>query len=275
MEAMTLESLFSRDINNLLETPHRVNFYHLILFTQGTGVHSVDFIDYTYDSRTLLLISKGQVHQFHVNNANKGIVIVFTSEFLYENATESNLFHSLHVFESALIAPSIQLTGAQKELLQKFSQAIYSEFQQPIDDLSAEILRHLLRVMLLQIARIHEKVLLAQRIAPNYKEFVTFRRFVERDLGKSRKVEYYAGLLDVSTKKLNEILRKILNKTAKEFIEENVILEARRLLTQGDLPIKEVSARLGFSEPTNLVKFFKKHTNTSPAEFRRKIHSSK
>jgi len=67
------------------------------------------------------------------------------------------------------------------------------------------------------------------------------------------------------------LTRQVLNKTAKEFIEEQVILEAQRLLAQGQLPIKEIAYQLGFSEPTNMVKFFKKHTQTSPAIFRNRF----
>jgi AraC family transcriptional activator of pobA len=70
------------------------------------------------------------------------------------------------------------------------------------------------------------------------------------------------------------LTRQVLNKTAKEFIEEQVILEAKRLLAQGSRPIKEIAYELGFSEPTNMVKFFKKHTHTTPAAFRNRFHPS-
>jgi len=274
VEIITLESLFKRRLDHLLEAPHRVHFYHIILFSQGTGTHSIDFINYAYDDKTLLLVSKGQVQKFQVNHANKGILIVFTPEFLYENATESNLFHSLRVFEHALFSPCIRLSAERQRLLENLCQMIQHEYQKPTDKLSNEILHHLLRVMLLQIERIQQVSALNQRVAPHYQDFVEFRRLVERDMAQSRSVQYYARQLTVSPKKLNELIRQVLNKTAKEFIEEQVILEAQRLLAQGDMPVKEIAYQLGFSEPTNLVKFFKKHTHISPVAFRRQFHPS-
>ncbi len=265
---MTLESLFQRDKKDYLFAPQRVHFYHLLLFTHGKGSHIIDFTKYDYDDETLLLISKGQVQQFQVNPENKGFIIIFTSEFLYENATPLNLAHSLHIFEHALFAPRIQLSAEQKRLFHMLAGILQHEYQKPIDELSAEILRHLLRVTLLHIERIQETSALSQRIAPHYEEFVAFRGLVERDLGKSRSVQYYARQLAVSPKKLNDLTRQVLNKSAKTFIEEQVILESQRLLAQGEMPIKEIAFRLGFTDPTNLVKFFKKHTGRSPVSFR-------
>ncbi|MBI5824841.1 MAG: AraC family transcriptional regulator [Chloroflexi bacterium] len=271
VEILTLESLFKSGPNHVLASPHRVHFYHLILFTHGAGSHSIDFTNYAYDHKTLLLVSTGQVHQYQINRAVKGVVIVFTPEFIYENATERNLLHSLNIFEHALFSPRIQLSAEQRRLLHEPAAAIQREYQQPTDELSNEILRHLLRLMLLQIGRIQQGNTVSQRVAPHYQEFVAFRRLVERDMAKSRAVQYYAKQLAASPKKLNGLTRQVLNKTAKEFIEEQVILESQRLLAQGNMPIKEIAYRLGFNDPTNLVKFFKKHTRVSPVAFRNRF----
>lgn len=268
VEILTLESLFKRGLDRLLEAPQRVHFYHIFLFTRGAGTHSIDFADYSYYDDTLLLVSKGQVQQFQINQSNQGLIIIFTSEFIYENATELDLFHSLNVFEYALFSPCIRLSKEQQQDLSELSLIFQNEYHKPIDKLSSDILRHTLRLILLHIERIQEASGLSRRFAPYYQEFVAFRRLVERDLGNSRSVQYYAHQLAVTPKKLNELTRRVLNKTAKEFIEEQVILEARRLLAQGNMPVKEIAYVLGFSEPTNMVKFFKKHTRTSPVKFR-------
>lgn len=274
IEILTLESLFKRRLNHLLEAPQRVHFYLILLFTQGAGTHSVDFTDYACDEESLLLISTGQVQQFRVNLANNGYLILFTPEFLYQNATELDLFHSLQVFEHALFSPHLQLSVEQQQLLRHLCGIIQHEYQKPTDELSGEILRHLLRALLMHIERIRKTSAFSQRVAPYYQEFVAFRKLVERDLTRSRSVQYYARQLAVSPKKLNDLTRKVLNKTAKEFIEEQVILEAHRFLAQGHMSIKEIGYQLGFSEHTNFVKFFKKHTHTSPAAFRRRFHPS-
>ncbi len=274
VEILSLESLFKRKLNGVLVAPQRVHFYHIFLFTHGSGIHSIDFTPYDFDNRTLLLIAKGQVQQFEVNQANKGLLIVFTSEFLYENATPSNLAHSLQVFEHALFSPCLRLTEEEHQQLLGLCRDFQREYDKLADDLSPEILQHWLRMLLLYIERLQQGSDSSRRLKPYYQEFVAFRRLVERDLAQSRNVQYYAQQLAVSPKKLNVLTRQRLNKTAKEFIDEQVILESQRLLAQGDMPIKEIAYHLGFSELTNFVKFFKKHTRMTPITFRRRFHPS-
>ncbi len=76
--------------------------------------------------------------------------------------------------------------------------------------------------------------------------------------------------MNVIAKKLNRITQSIINKTSKEFIDDRVVLEIKRLLLHSHESVKEISYQLNFDEPTNLVKYFKKHTGISPAGFKEK-----
>jgi AraC-like DNA-binding protein len=46
------------------------------------------------------------------------------------------------------------------------------------------------------------------------------------------------------------------------------MLEAKRLLAHTHKSVKEIGFSLGFQEPTNFTKYFRKHTGLSPVEFR-------
>jgi len=74
--------------------------------------------------------------------------------------------------------------------------------------------------------------------------------------------------MSVSERKLNKSTQFVLGKSPKEIIDERVILEAKRLLAHTANSIKEVGFELGFDEPTNFIKFFKKHVEKTPIEFR-------
>ena len=60
----------------------------------------------------------------------------------------------------------------------------------------------------------------------------------------------------------------VLNKNAKDFVDERVILEIKRLLIHTHLSVKEIAEATGFDEPTNLIKFFKRYTGQTPLSFR-------
>jgi AraC-like DNA-binding protein len=56
--------------------------------------------------------------------------------------------------------------------------------------------------------------------------------------------------------------------TPKALIDQRICLEAKRLLVYSTLSGSSLSSLLGFSEPTNFVKFFRRTTGTTPQQFR-------
>jgi AraC-like DNA-binding protein len=64
-----------------------------------------------------------------------------------------------------------------------------------------------------------------------------------------------------------------MNQPAKTYISEYLTLEIKRFLMNTNLSIKEIAYQTGFEDPTNFVKFFKKHSNRTPAEFRKQHHT--
>ena len=71
-----------------------------------------------------------------------------------------------------------------------------------------------------------------------------------------------------SIKQLNRVARENTGKTVKELIDDRLILECKRLLAFSHHSICDISTILGFDEATNMTKFFKRHTNITPKQFR-------
>jgi len=95
-----------------------------------------------------------------------------------------------------------------------------------------------------------------------------FNSYLSDNVSHSRSVRFYADLLAISAKKLNNITKTYSGKTAKKFIEEKIIHESKKILIETPDTIKQISYTLGFTEPTNFNKFFKKFTSLTPKQFR-------
>ena len=89
-----------------------------------------------------------------------------------------------------------------------------------------------------------------------------------KNLKNSRYVKYYADKLTISTKKLNSLTKTYYGTTAKEYIEEKIIIDSKKLLIESPETVKQISYNLGFTEPTNFNKFFKKFTSITPLQYR-------
>lgn len=79
--------------------------------------------------------------------------------------------------------------------------------------------------------------------------------------------QHYADQLALTVKQLNTVLRKVLNKTASQAIQDATVSKAKGLLLQSNKTISEVAYDLGFEELSNFSRLFKRVTGQSPKRF--------
>ncbi len=109
------------------------------------------------------------------------------------------------------------------------------------------------------------------RSALNNRDKILLKEFnllLTKNIKHSRGVKFYAEHLAVTSKKLNYLTKTFYGKTAKVFIEERIIIDSKKLLLETPETVKQISYNLGFTEPTNFNKFFKKNTATTPQQYR-------
>ena len=62
----------------------------------------------------------------------------------------------------------------------------------------------------------------------------------------------------------------LLIRSSSQWIISYTISQAKRLLSQTELSVKEIAEKLGFSEQFTFRKYFKTHSGMSPTDFRTK-----
>ena len=145
---------------------------------------------------------------------------------------------------------------------------LYEEYTFPNDFAKSEILRTLLHIVFLKAERAKEIQAISGAKIHWLETFGTFKNMLEKEYINSRSSRYYAAKLFISYKFLNDIVKHLTGKTAKVFIDDFVTIEIKRYLVSTSLSVKEISYQTGFEEPANMIKFFKKNTNTTPLKFR-------
>lgn len=95
-----------------------------------------------------------------------------------------------------------------------------------------------------------------------------FIQLVRTECTAHREVAYYADRLCISTRYLSSIVRALAHKSAKEVIDEFVVLEIKLLLQSTDVPVQEIAFRMHFPDQSYLGHYFRKHTGLSPTEYR-------
>jgi AraC-like DNA-binding protein len=95
-----------------------------------------------------------------------------------------------------------------------------------------------------------------------------FKTLVDTHVMKNHDVAYYAKLLHITPKYLNECVQDVLSVSSKNIIIEQLLMRSRYALKFSDKTIKEISFDLGFSSPDYFSSFFKKHTGITPSALR-------
>ena len=82
-------------------------------------------------------------------------------------------------------------------------------------------------------------------------------------------VHFYADQLNVSSRYLAQVTRRISGKTPKNIIDEYIVKEIERELTTTTHTVQEIANSFGFSSQAHLTKFFKKMRGVTPSVFRK------
>lgn len=247
---------------------HHVDFFLIILFQDGNSNHTIDFIQHHCTKGTLLTIRKDQIHKFEKSEV-KGSLLIFTYDFLGSFFTKEETYKSLLLFNEFLSSPKLQLTDNEFVKITDSIDRIREEYLVTNDEHSPSIIRSELQILISQIYRINRQGEEKHKTKKYLAEFISFQQCVQEKFSQSLKVKDYSKWLGFSTKVLNAATQSIVQKTAKEFIDEICLNHVKRQLINTDKVIKEISYETGFDEPTNFFNFFKKRIGRTPEQYRK------
>ncbi len=98
-----------------------------------------------------------------------------------------------------------------------------------------------------------------------------FTALVEEEFHSGRSVRDYARELGVTPTHLSRVCNKACGRPASAILADRVHYEARRLLSETHMPIKDIAKVLGFTSPAYFTRAFHQHTGMTPSAFRRGI----
>ena len=260
--------LYKGDIDDGL--PHVHTFYEILWFQEGTGSHFVDFQEYPIRPGSIFFLTPGQVHHFDGSDAYKGLAIKLCTDFIQSRGGDSDLFVKYDLFHTFDTAPCYVIDDATASQLEVLVANMEEELRTGEDIGHIDILRSLLKIFLIKVHRYGRKEgeLKLDGLKPAHRLFVQFRRMLEKDYATKHTVQEYADGLNVAVRTLNKCVNECSGRSPLAFITERIMLEAKRQVRYSNLMIKEIAYSLGYDDPSNFVKLFKRQTGMLPSDFR-------
>lgn len=266
------ELFMASEVDDCLAHVH--SFYEILWFQEGTGLHTVDFTDYRVKPGTIFFLSPGQVHHFDKKEGYKGVAIKMCTDMMKDSASISSainqLFLKYNAFHNYDSVPYYIIDEKTERLLLPLVQEMEDESKRQGEFGNIDILKSLLCIFMAKIERYgtHEAQEKLDNLKPSHQLFIQFRKMLEQEYTHLHTVQDYADRLNVAIRTLHKSVNECSGKTPLTLINDRIILEAKRMVRYSNMMIKEISADLGFEDPSYFVKLFKRQTGHLPSDFR-------
>ncbi|SFB28855.1 AraC-type DNA-binding protein [Flavobacterium swingsii] len=254
--------------NSFIENSHSHNFYLLVLFTQGSGVHVIDFDSFEIKIGSLYFLKPGQVHSWKLSEDIDGY-IAFYSQEVYNLHFGKKKLEEYSFYRTLMNRPELLLTELQiLEFKQYFDMLIYENRDNKLK--KSDKLLNVLDIIHIEIDRIYNSIDKHSVHQYNFK-INELKELVDSHYKEEKAPSYYANKMNISLKHLNRICKDVLNITLTEFIYRKIILESKRLLSIKGMTISDVANEFGFENYSYFTKVFKKYTGMTPQNFKKNI----
>ena len=252
---------FVKNYPKIFAKAHQTDFYQVIFIQSGKAFFKVDFQDIVVDSGEMVMMIPNQACEYDTSGGYSGKIILFTPDFYGVSDNDTAFMHSAEILNPVNANRTVKVdTGFANNIFQ----LLENELNKPFDAFQHSIAHSLLKALLCECERQtnNNKTNFSTSLARD------FFNEVERNFTITKTVDFYAQKLCVNEKKLTVEVKKACGFTPKTYIDNRLLLEAKRLLKYSDLTIKEVAFETGFDDAANFSNWFKKRTGMTPLQFK-------
>ncbi|WP_288435605.1 AraC family transcriptional regulator [uncultured Chryseobacterium sp.] len=258
---------------------YRPNFFSFLFVKNGKGRYTIDEQTFEVEPHSIYFTNPSNYRTFSWTQIDDILLITFDETFLKKYIGE-DVYTDFPFLLTETVRPRVvadhffeEVAVINVEIVNEYRKNTASKYK---------IIGHLLAVLLFKIREhiwvdynpIYEGNRSSQIV-------ISFKRILEQhyrdlSLGKADlafRVQDYANALHLHPNYLSSVIKSKTGKNITAWIAEKTLTEAKSLLQNEDMTIKEISYRLGFSETSHFSNFFKKYEKASPILYRKSHHS--
>lgn len=262
---------------DIMKYPCRFRGYLAFFCIEGHFELEINLKSFSVRENSLFLYTPGNI--VRVANISKEekemvhfIVVAISSDLMSSTRFDFNKLYdeSLHLLEN----PSVVLSEQEKNLCKSYLSLINEISELKIPNTKESVTSLISSIFYLMGAlwgnRVTEAIKNQDEGSIRSKAvFENFLKLVRDYHTKERNLSFYADKLFLTPKYLSKLIKTVSGKSAHEWIDSFVILEAKNLLKYSDMSIKSIVYELNFPNQTTFYRFFKTKTGMTPSEYRK------
>lgn len=261
----TEDNLFDKGI-------HRDSHYIFTFLESGRAKMMVDFKTIEAHGSAVFFLLPGQVHEGILMEEVSGWFIAVKADLLSDTVRS--------VFEESLV--DIQPVSIDDDWLEKLNSCAGMLKRSCTEEmLNSKEGFLVVRSLINAFTGMYAMVFLSENnceISSESRAVQLTRKFrilIRKEFKTMKSPSVYAGLLNISPGYLSEVIREVTGKSAQHWIQQEILIEAKRLLSFTQLTVKEIAYELGYSDHTYFSRLFSRTEGFPPSEFRDKNRRKK
>ncbi len=264
----------SREWPQLTLEPRKINGLFLMIVNHGCADVEVNFELYEAPSSSVIAVPPGAIFRMRARDASQ-----FDATMLF---LAYDFLHEININPSAISLPDLRekrssvykLNEKDTSLLSRYFDLLYRNAKDNSNPrINKNIASSLLAAAFYQIVQfLYDSIgSNAGGEAPSRRSnYVNdFIKLVHIYYSRERAVKFYADKLFISPKYLSLLVKESTGRSAANFIDEFVILEAKNMLRFSGKNIQQIAYALNFTNQSSFGKYFKHLTGMSPTEYQK------
>lgn len=253
--------------------PYKKRDFYKITLIKGKG--TVHFADQVIEVQKQAITFSNPMIPYkweHTDKIKTGFFCIFDKVFVSNFINLKN--YAVYQPNGARV---FELTDEQYKtaaaVFGKMFEEIESDYLHKYDVIRGQIIELIHMAMKIKPSQTAESPFMnaAQRISMLFLELLERQFPIDES---HREIEFktpaaFARQLGVHVNHLNKSVKEVTDKTSSAHIAERILQESRIMLRHGHMSVAEIGYALGFKEASHFNNFFKKHTGSSPLQFRK------
>jgi AraC family transcriptional regulator, transcriptional activator of pobA len=266
-----VETISSRSsVNDWTIRAHRHrNLFQILLIECGGGEMTFEAAHLPFAAPAAILVPSAIAHGYRFEpNVTQGWVVSFTEDAAVALADRAG--EALTRLRALASHPIVPITdAAELERLSTLCAELFEEASLAREGYRV-VMRGLLSLIAVGVARLATSRARngSVTLQPADSTVAQLRALMDEFFRREHKLVFYAEKLGMTVDRLNDHVKRATNVTAGHLIRQRILSEAKRQLVFTTQPVQDIAQELAFSDPSHFARFFRKHTGTTPHEFR-------
>lgn len=263
---------------DIIEYPCRFHGYMAFFCIKGEFEVEINLKKFTIRKDSMFIYTPGNIVRVTNIDPQEKESVHFVVVAISEDLMSSTRFDFSKLYNESLRlleSPCVVINENERELCRKYFDLIQEVSKMRMPNMRESVAALISSIFYLMGAMWTDRLTAAKK--NGVEEVSTRSKIVLEDFlllvrdyhTKERSLSFYADKLYLTPKYLSKLIKSVSGKSAHEWIDSFVILEAKNLLKYSDMSIKSIVYELNFPNQTTFYRFFKTKTGMTPSEYRK------